>query len=150
MLTENIISKDIWQFIEEDLNRIFDCLRCSKDFENCYELAIEVRSDLDLLKSVCERFDQVKLFVERSRMEEEQVAQLKGLISKLEEECELLELSEKIKELEQRKRKIEDAMTMVKSEFEKGKISDGVMKKMLIDYQKQLIEVEIELKHASC
>ncbi|MBM3309138.1 MAG: ATP-binding protein, partial [Candidatus Altiarchaeales archaeon] len=59
------------------------------------------------------------------------------------------EKKNKIKELERQKRKIEDSISLSKSEFEKGRISGKDLKKIMVDYQKQLIDVEIELKHLS-
>ncbi|KAL9652138.1 hypothetical protein ABK040_015938 [Willaertia magna] len=97
-----LIPNEIWNFIELYLERIFKCLRITKNnVDTSFELAIEVRNNLEILKSICEYYNIHSLMINnKNLLEEEEIIKLKHLIIKLEEECELFELSEKIKELD--------------------------------------------------
>ncbi|MDD5111786.1 MAG: AAA family ATPase [Candidatus Altiarchaeota archaeon] len=57
------------------------------------------------------------------------------------------ERMQKIRGLELKKRKIEDALSLARDSFKKGVLSEEECKKIIIDYQKQLIEIEIEIKY---
>ncbi|EFC49173.1 predicted protein [Naegleria gruberi] len=97
-----LIPSEIWEFIQQDLERIFACLRAPRNIDTSFELAVEVRNDIDVLKSICEFYNISALINSKNPEEEEDVNQLKNLIVKLEEECELFEISEKIRELDMR------------------------------------------------
>jgi len=55
----------------------------------------------------------------------------------------------KVKQLEVEKKRVLDAIIAARNEVDKGALSEDGYKKIVVDYQKRLIDLEIELKYLS-
>jgi len=73
-----------------------------------------------------------------------------NLPSKSEKAAAELEVrQQKIQELEEQKKRMTDAITLAQEELHKGALSEDKYKRIVLDYQKKLIDLEIELKYLS-